>query len=199
MCSVDFMACDERGEAFRVRYHDESEGGLDKRLDDWTFGAAGAAFCSNDGRWGIYNTAHGNHPHITTTSCALLLICFMLLPSRRLMLARSDVPSSTPSLREARACESSSSGFQSHPAINEYTNAFRTITTTMALPQSAYKDREFLAVIGDEVLYPHKYVASDCANKRTQDSVTGILLAGVGVCASQQHLYATDRDADHKR
>ncbi|EMC93339.1 hypothetical protein BAUCODRAFT_237312 [Baudoinia panamericana UAMH 10762] len=32
----------------------------------------------------------------------------------------------------------------------------------MALPQSAYKDREFLAVIGDE------------------DSVTGILLAGVG-------------------
>jgi len=32
----------------------------------------------------------------------------------------------------------------------------------MALPQSAYKDREFLAVIGDE------------------DLVTGILLAGVG-------------------
>ncbi|KAM0697672.1 hypothetical protein Q7P36_002526 [Cladosporium allicinum] len=32
----------------------------------------------------------------------------------------------------------------------------------MALPQSAYKDRQFLAVIGDE------------------DSVTGILLAGVG-------------------
>ncbi|GAB7352039.1 hypothetical protein MBLNU459_g2551t1 [Dothideomycetes sp. NU459] len=32
----------------------------------------------------------------------------------------------------------------------------------MALPQSAYKDREFLAVIGDE------------------DSVTGVLLAGVG-------------------
>ncbi|GAB7340041.1 hypothetical protein MBLNU457_6541t1 [Dothideomycetes sp. NU457] len=32
----------------------------------------------------------------------------------------------------------------------------------MALPQSAYKDREFLAVIGDE------------------DTVTGVLLAGVG-------------------
>ncbi|EME38242.1 hypothetical protein DOTSEDRAFT_75718 [Dothistroma septosporum NZE10] len=32
----------------------------------------------------------------------------------------------------------------------------------MALPQTAYKDREFIAVIGDE------------------DSVTGILLAGVG-------------------
>ncbi|KAI9799499.1 MAG: H(+)-transporting V1 sector ATPase subunit F [Piccolia ochrophora] len=32
----------------------------------------------------------------------------------------------------------------------------------MALPQSAYKDRQFLAVIGDE------------------DSVTGLLLAGVG-------------------
>ncbi|GAB7326525.1 hypothetical protein MBLNU13_g10512t1 [Cladosporium sp. NU13] len=32
----------------------------------------------------------------------------------------------------------------------------------MALPQSAYKDRQFLAVIGDE------------------DTVTGILLAGVG-------------------
>ncbi|KAI9888092.1 MAG: H(+)-transporting V1 sector ATPase subunit F [Watsoniomyces obsoletus] len=32
----------------------------------------------------------------------------------------------------------------------------------MSLPQSAYKDREFLAVIGDE------------------DSVTGLLLAGIG-------------------
>ncbi|KAG9519725.1 hypothetical protein E4T50_07771 [Aureobasidium sp. EXF-12298] len=32
----------------------------------------------------------------------------------------------------------------------------------MALPQSAYKDRQFLAVIGDE------------------DSVTGVLLAGIG-------------------
>ena len=61
----------------------------------------------------------------------------------------------------------------------------------MALPQSAYKDREFLAVIGDEVLYPHKYVASACANKKTQDSVTGILLAGVGVCASPHTIHAT--------
>lgn len=34
----------------------------------------------------------------------------------------------------------------------------------MAQPASAYKDRQFLAVIGDE------------------DSVTGLLLAGVGVC-----------------
>lgn len=35
----------------------------------------------------------------------------------------------------------------------------------MSQPASAYKDRQFLAVIGDE------------------DSVTGLLLAGVGVCS----------------
>jgi hypothetical protein len=53
----------------------------------------------------------------------------------------------------------------------------------MALPQSAYKDRQFLAVIGDEVC-AHSILQSDEALANIpQDSVTGILLAGVGVCA----------------
>jgi hypothetical protein len=52
----------------------------------------------------------------------------------------------------------------------------------MALPQSAYKDRQFLAVIGDEVRIPsaRRLEARSAANT-IQDSVTGILLAGVGV------------------
>lgn len=52
----------------------------------------------------------------------------------------------------------------------------------MALPQSAYKDRQFLAVIGDEVRV-HTSEFEECAQpaNTTQDSVTGILLAGVGV------------------
>jgi aminoglycoside N3'-acetyltransferase len=52
----------------------------------------------------------------------------------------------------------------------------------MALPQSAYKDRQFLAVIGDEVCtrLHEKRDARSPANT-IQDSVTGILLAGVGV------------------
>jgi V-type H+-transporting ATPase subunit F len=56
----------------------------------------------------------------------------------------------------------------------------------MALPQSAYKDREFLAVIGDEVLTTPALEATPSSLQRptytnsTQDSVTGILLAGVG-------------------
>ncbi|KAK4544025.1 H(+)-transporting V1 sector ATPase subunit F [Oleoguttula mirabilis] len=52
----------------------------------------------------------------------------------------------------------------------------------MALPQSAYKDREFLAVIGDE------------------DSVTGILLAGVGHVTdppdSQKNYLVVDQKTD---
>jgi hypothetical protein len=50
----------------------------------------------------------------------------------------------------------------------------------MAAPASAYKDRQFLAVIGDEV-------SSICLANRgvllslMQDSVTGLLLAGIGV------------------
>jgi len=52
----------------------------------------------------------------------------------------------------------------------------------MALPTSAYKDREFLAVIGDE------------------DSVTGILLAGVGHVTeppdSQKNYLVVDQKTD---
>jgi hypothetical protein len=52
----------------------------------------------------------------------------------------------------------------------------------MALPQSAYKDRQFLAVIGDEVgTHLSEYEKRAQPANTTQDSVTGILLAGVGV------------------
>lgn len=50
----------------------------------------------------------------------------------------------------------------------------------MALPQSAYKDREFLAVLGDEVV-TSSFAINSLADTPHQDSVTGILLAGVGV------------------
>lgn len=50
----------------------------------------------------------------------------------------------------------------------------------MAAPPSAYKDRHFLAVIGDEVCidpvgHPNHLLTE------WQDSVTGLLLAGIGV------------------
>ena len=50
----------------------------------------------------------------------------------------------------------------------------------MAAPPSAYKDRHFLAVIGDEV----RIEAVDHPDQLLtgwQDSVTGLLLAGIGV------------------
>lgn len=49
----------------------------------------------------------------------------------------------------------------------------------MATPASAYRDRQFLAVIGDEVWTS----GLDCSRIRLiflKDSVTGLLLAGVG-------------------
>ena len=54
----------------------------------------------------------------------------------------------------------------------------------MAAPPSAYKDRHFLAVIGDEVsrLEPVGFIVG--TNALHQDSVTGLLLAGIGVCIS---------------
>jgi hypothetical protein len=51
----------------------------------------------------------------------------------------------------------------------------------MALPQSAYKDRQFLAVIGDEVVYALCASHVTLLTLNLQDSVTGVLLAGVGV------------------
>ncbi|RMZ35773.1 hypothetical protein D0859_00092 [Hortaea werneckii] len=48
----------------------------------------------------------------------------------------------------------------------------------MALPQQAYKDRQFLAVIGDEVGFSFSLLFENLA--ALGDSVTGILLAGVG-------------------
>ena len=50
----------------------------------------------------------------------------------------------------------------------------------MAAPPSAYKDRHFLAVIGDEVRIDH-VGQPDHLMSSSQDSVTGLLLAGIGV------------------
>ncbi|KAF4628100.1 hypothetical protein G7Y89_g10052 [Cudoniella acicularis] len=49
----------------------------------------------------------------------------------------------------------------------------------MAAPASAYKDRQFLAVIGDE------------------DSVTGLLLAGIGPPDSQKNFLVVDSKTDN--
>ena len=51
----------------------------------------------------------------------------------------------------------------------------------MAAPPSAYKDRHFLAVIGDEVRMLVTSLESIIAYSKMQDSVTGLLLAGIGV------------------
>jgi hypothetical protein len=53
-------------------------------------------------------------------------------------------------------------------------------TNNMAAPASAYKDRQFLAVIGDEVPLTLPNNRGFVANA-WQDTVTGMLLAGVGV------------------
>ncbi len=50
----------------------------------------------------------------------------------------------------------------------------------MAAPASAYKDRQFLAVIGDEVRFTCALSGRINVNLQ-QDSVTGLLLAGIGV------------------
>ena len=56
----------------------------------------------------------------------------------------------------------------------------------MAAPASAYKDRQFLAVIGDEVSLDS--CNSDLELTFMQDSVTGLLLAGIGVGSSSPSL-----------
>ena len=53
----------------------------------------------------------------------------------------------------------------------------------MAAPPSAYKDRHLLAVIGDEVRVHHRNLIHQV--NRLQDSVTGLLLAGIGVRRSR--------------
>ena len=52
----------------------------------------------------------------------------------------------------------------------------------MAAPPSAYKDRHFLAVIGDEVSHLDSASYDVGTDALHQDSVTGLLLAGIGVC-----------------
>ena len=62
-----------------------------------------------------------------------------------------------------------------------------------AASAAQYKDRQFLAVIGDEVRLVHKpYQQTDSANE-LQDTVTGMLLAGVGVCLAAIHEAASAR------
>lgn len=56
-------------------------------------------------------------------------------------------------------------------------------TAVMAAPTSAYKDRHFLAVIGDEVCL-QSFVEGLILRVLIQDSVTGLLLAGIGVRSS---------------
>jgi len=53
----------------------------------------------------------------------------------------------------------------------------------MAAPPSAYKDRHFLAVIGDEVRKAFGIFYQHLGHRLTvlQDSCTGLLLAGIGV------------------
>ena len=71
---------------------------------------------------------------------------------------------------------------QCQPYVRQPQASHLVHTAIMALPQSAYKDRQFLAVIGDEVC-TRRYEYEECAQpaNTTQDTVTGILLAGVGV------------------
>ena len=63
----------------------------------------------------------------------------------------------------------------------------------MAAPPSAYQDRHFLAVIGDEVgsrfLLTMGLMRLSLCN--TQDSVTGLLLAGIGVQHKTLNVAAT--------
>jgi hypothetical protein len=49
----------------------------------------------------------------------------------------------------------------------------------MAASTAQYKDRQFLAVIGDEVRLSRGYGVT--GTNEPQDTVTGMLLAGVGV------------------
>lgn len=66
----------------------------------------------------------------------------------------------------------------------------------MAAPPSTYKDREFLGVIGDEVPFPplprpaRPLQSHSPANSppAPQDTVTGMLLAGIGVRIGHAHL-----------
>ncbi|KAI9677742.1 MAG: H(+)-transporting V1 sector ATPase subunit F [Trizodia sp. TS-e1964] len=50
----------------------------------------------------------------------------------------------------------------------------------MAASTSAYKDREFIAVIGDEVRLPVIPPPPGHTYSSTQESITGLLLAGIG-------------------
>lgn len=51
----------------------------------------------------------------------------------------------------------------------------------MSASQADYRDRQFLAVIGDEVRLPKLTWWLSLSLTVFQDSVTGLLLAGIGV------------------
>lgn len=101
----------------------------------------------------------------------------MLLPLR----LRAPLPQAPIAGLESQLTPQHSSAAIRQPTSSKTPHLAR--AAIMALPQSAYKDRQFLAVIGDEVricVGPTKVHAPANA---PQDSVTGILLAGVGVSA----------------
>lgn len=80
-----------------------------------------------------------------------------------------------------------------HPRF-ERVSSYASGTSPNMASQADHKDRQFLAVIGDEVSKgiettplanpPACLVGYECANDREQDSVTGLLLAGIGVSHS---------------
>lgn len=51
---------------------------------------------------------------------------------------------------------------------------------------TSYKDRNLIAVIGDEVGHPVQYGLCFLRSPPPQDSITGLLLAGIGHVNEQQ-------------
>ncbi len=78
---------------------------------------------------------------------------------------------------------------------------FRPFAVEMA-SQADFRDRQFLAVIGDEVRASPWQASlrgtslgmctNGCAND--QDSITGLLLAGIGVCSCSAPIFWTAQD-----
>ena len=69
----------------------------------------------------------------------------------------------------------------------------------MAAPPTSYRDREFLAVIGDEVRFFSSGPGRRCPVMGAdfqcfyQDTVTGMLLAGIGVSCLTLRKYRRDK------
>lgn len=79
-------------------------------------------------------------------------------------------PSSPPNFQQA-----------STPHHRQHLIPSSTQTMSAAAGLAEYKDREFIAVIGDEASYPPISSPPSLSPNASQDSVTGLLLAGIGV------------------